>query len=438
MWRAREIESEISAGGSSQIPFAFQRLLRLRGVNLEAASHFLNPRISDLRDPYLMTNMKKAIDRLCLAFERGEKVAVYGDFDLDGTSGLALLYQGLTSLGFKNVGRYQPKRLSEGYGLHYGGLKDLSEQGYSLVVTVDVGITAIKTCELAKDLPLEVIITDHHLPEETLPAAFAVVNPNQNDDTSGLGYLCGAGVGFYLLRALKRGFMERGWVEEANRCDLKEALEFFTIATLTDMVPLVEDNRALVKMGLQKLSQTNKPGLKQLLKELKMDQKLLTGQDVAIRFAPKLNALSRMESEVLPIDLYLAATEQEAIRLVEVVHRTNSNRVKFQNDAFEEALLKASEQTEWPFIFIASPKFHRGVVGIVASKLCETFGKPSFVGSVDPDGLTVVGSARRPDESNLHLVELLHAAAEHFERSGGHAGAAGFEELARFGGNSVR
>jgi single-stranded-DNA-specific exonuclease len=402
------------------------RILAARGFSESLqVDRLLFPKLTELKDPLSLLGMEKAVGRLVEAALKKEKICIYADFDLDGTSGLALLKTGMLALGFTDVIHYQPKRLSEGYGFHAAVVEELHRQGVSLIITVDVGITANPAVEKAVALGIDVILTDHHLPGAILPPAFVVVNPNQSADQSGLGYLCGAGVAFYLLRALKRVFTDHPQLPK-NEFELKDVLDFFTIATLTDMVPLVDDNRVLVKHGLIKLAETQRPGLRALLKELDLENRALTSQDVAIRFAPKLNALSRMENGILPIDLFLVDDEKIATQMVKQVMKNNSTRVQLQSDAETEALslLKA-----WPhgdFVFVMSPNFHRGIVGLIATKLSQVFNRPAFVGAQGTDGV-IVGSARLPQGQEACLVEAMGSAKNYLTRFGGHSAAAGFE-----------
>lgn len=410
----------------NHIPPLMLQLLKKRGLSED--HHLFNwiyPQVSELKDPFLMKGMSGAIQRIIKAFKNEETICIYADFDLDGTSGLALMIQGLRAMGFKKLIPYQPKRLSEGYGFHAAAVEDLAKNDVSLVVTVDVGISSLAACAKAQELGVDVIITDHHLPGETLPKCLFLVNPNQGDCPSGMEYLCGAGVAFYLLRGLKRAFHDDASLPQ-NSFDLKEVLEFFTIATLTDMVPLVEDNRTLVKLGLKSLSETNKAGMKALLKELNLYGRPLNSQDVAIRFAPKLNALSRMETEILPIDILLEENDSKAESLVSQILKNNSTRVSLQASAESEAMEKLQSWTEPHFVYVASPNFHRGVLGLIATKLAQTYNKPSFVGAIDSDGV-IVGSARMPAGMELSLVEAMSQAKDHLTRFGGHSAAAGFE-----------
>lgn len=422
VWKARTPQTPKVLG---PFPDLISRILSSRGVNQEQVEDLLSPKLSVLKDPLSLLGMKKAVDRLVQAFLQKEKICIYADFDLDGTSGLAILKTGLEKLGFQDVAFYQPRRLSEGYGFHAEAVEELKNLGVSLIVTVDVGITSFQACEKALSLGVDVILTDHHLPADSLPAAYVVVNPNQKDCESGLGYLCGAGVAFYLLRALKRAFFEHPDLPK-NEWDLKEVLEFFCIGTLTDMVPLVEDNRVLVKHGIVALSQTEKPGLKALLEELNLTGRDLTSQDVAIRFAPKLNALSRMESDILPIQIYLEKDARKARQMVSSVLENNQTRQSLQQDAEAKALQMLADWSEPDFVFVSSEFFHRGVIGLIATKLSQVFNRPAFVGSQNSEGM-IVGSGRTPSGSEISLVAALGFCEQHLNRFGGHAAAAGFE-----------
>ncbi|MGZ3768613.1 MAG: single-stranded-DNA-specific exonuclease RecJ [Bdellovibrio sp.] len=428
IWKPRELleEASVPSKVEGQWPSLIGKILAARGFSeLSQVEKLLFPKLADLKDPLTLQGMSQALERLGQAYLNKEKICIYADFDLDGTSGLALLKTGMVAIGFPEVLHYQPKRLSEGYGFHAAAVDELQKQGVSLIITVDVGITAHPAVDRANELGIDVILTDHHLPAETIPQAYVVINPNQGDCPSELGYLCGAGVAFYLLRGLKRYFQDHPQLPK-NNWDLKEVLDYFTIGTLTDMVPLVDDNRVLVKHGLLKLAETSKAGLRALLEELDLVNRPLTSQDVAIRFAPKLNALSRMESGILPIDIFLLEDSAQARAMVRQVMKNNSTRVQLQNDAEIEAQELLQEWPHKDFVFVASKNFHRGVVGLIATKLTQVYNKPAFVGSLGEDGI-IVGSARLPQGQEACLVEAMSSAQEFLSRFGGHSAAAGFE-----------
>ena len=386
-------------------------------------SHF-QPSLKDMTHPLKLDQMEKACERLVDAFLSGEKICIYADFDLDGTSGLALMLKGLEDLGFDNLVYYQPKRLTEGYGLHSHVVEEMAKQNVSVMVTVDVGITAIAAAQTAKSLNMDLIITDHHLPKETLPDALAIVNPNKGFCASGLGHLCGAGVAYYLLLALKVMLNKRNIL--TPNFNAKELLDCFVVGTLTDLVPLIGENRALSKHGLKVLQQTKRPGLRALLSSLGLLERPLSGSDVAIRFAPKLNALSRLEMDVMPIDLFLARDEVKAERLIKTVLSYNEKRVRLQKsaEAIAEDWLRQNSQSG--FAFVSSPHFHQGVVGLVATKVSQNSNVPAFIGAENEKGM-VTGSARLPGEGFPSLLDALESASEYMVKFGGHAAAAGFE-----------
>ncbi|NQZ00051.1 MAG: single-stranded-DNA-specific exonuclease RecJ [Bdellovibrionales bacterium] len=403
------------------LPTLIQKVLKFNGYDRSSElDAVLKPSLKNLTHPYKIMNMEKAAGRVVQALQAKERIAVYGDFDLDGTSGASLLTEGFRMMGFENVQVYQPDRLSEGYGFHAHAVESLKAEGVSLIVTVDVGITGHNACEKAKELEVDVIITDHHQAKDTLPDAFTVVNPNQPNDESGLGYLAGTGVGYYLLMATKVAMTEAGL--EVSRVDLKSLLDFFTIGTITDMVPLVKDNRILCKHGLKLLSRTPRPALRALMDELNLYGKTLTSQDLGFRFAPKLNALSRLSSPVRPIDLYLAEDSSEAELLVKTTLKENERRRKLQSEAVSISKRTLKEH-EGSCLWVFSEEFHKGVIGLVATELVRWRSKCSFVGTLK-EGI-ISGSARALDGQSV--LSGLEACAKHLNQFGGHHAAAGFE-----------
>lgn len=389
----------------------------------EDVDQLFSPSLLNISDPFKLKNMDIACERLLRAFINQEKVTIYADFDLDGTSGLALLYDGLSQLGFKNLTYYQPKRLSEGYGLHSHIIEELAQTGTQVVVTVDVGITALEAAKKAKECGVDLIITDHHLPYEELPDAYTIVNPNQKSCDSGLGYLCGAGVGFYLLMAIKKTLTQNN-LGNLN-FNLKEVLDFYVIGTLTDLVPLVGDNRVLVKHGLVKLSKTQRPALKSLIYSLSLNDRMLTSQEVAISLAPKLNALSRMEAEILPRDVLLETNPQKASAIVQNVLKTQEDRKQHQRNAYLKALKLQETMNQKGYVWVWSHEFHKGVIGLVATALCDLLRVPAFVGSINEKG-EISGSSRCPDGVDYDLTQVLEACKDALTKYGGHAQAAGF------------
>lgn len=423
-WKSREIPR---LNPPREMPDLIWQILCARGIHSgDKVERFFSPKLKDLRDPLSMKGMREAVERLVRAFQNKERICIYADFDLDGTSGLALLKSGLEGLGFGDILGYQPKRLSEGYGVHASAIEEIAET-CKIVVTVDVGITAFEAAERAKELGMELIVTDHHQPLERLPEALVIVNPNQKGCGSGLGHLSGAGVAFFLFLAVRRALREQGLGRDL---DPKELLDCFVIGTLTDLVPVVDENRVLIKHGLLQLAKTKRPGLSYLLEELGLKGRPLSSQDVAIRFAPKINALSRMEKNIRPIDLFLLQDPKAAKDLVCEVMACNNERISLQASAEELAMKMHREKIagdERPnFVWVFSDRFHRGVVGLVATKMAKALGVPAFIGSHDLGG-SIVGSARLPDGSSLSLVEALEYCADLLVKFGGHNAAAGFE-----------
>ncbi|MBK7892415.1 MAG: single-stranded-DNA-specific exonuclease RecJ [Bdellovibrionales bacterium] len=432
LWVRRDSGASSKDFDTSDVPDGVPRpiaeALVARGISgKEAVTDWFRPTLKTLKDPSVLTDMDRAVERLLKAREEQETIVLYADYDLDGTSGLALALTAFQALGFEKVVPHQPQRLVEGYGLHSSSIQKLfDEHQCSLIVSIDLGITGNEEVEFARSLGIDVIVTDHHLPGLTLPNAVAVVNPNRGNCESGLSHLCGTGVMFYLVLALRRAL-------RADHFDPKSLLDCFAIGTITDMVPLIEENRILVKHGLVKLAETQRPGLRILLQELGLSGRPLTAQDVAIRYAPKLNALSRMGSGVQPIDLYLVDSEAKARELVVRVLANNQERQASQKSADDEANRLLKENPPNGAIVIASDKFHRGGVGLVATRLTKAIGLPALVGAIEGERRSVIGSARLRNGMSANLLDAMTFANQSedglqcLDQFGGHAVAAGFE-----------
>lgn len=384
---------------------------------------FMKASLNDLKDPMCLKDMGLAVERLMRAYQKKEMLAIYADFDLDGTSGLALLFDGLKALGFRDLIYYQPDRFEDGYGVHNDALKNLASRGVTLLISVDVGITSVKASKYCKELGIDWILTDHHLPSDLKPEVLALINPNQGDCPSGLTYLAGVGVAFYLLLALKRAMYDEGLLTED--VNLKELLDCFTIGTITDMVPLNQENRILVKHGLIQLEKTKRTGLRMLFESLGLLEKPMSVDVVGFKIAPHLNALSRLQSSLRPIDLFLK--DQIDVNLIKLVLEINKKRKEFQSFAFDAVMNKNLESVikRDGFLFSWSDDFHLGVIGLVATQISQTFQVPAFIAS--RRGSVVKGSARLPSGSSFVLTDILKKAAPILIRFGGHAAAAGFE-----------
>ena len=416
-------EVALTKDQTSRIPPAIFDILKNRNFKNEAELlNWLSPSLKEMRDPLTIIDMKKAVDRLIQARQSNEKICVYADYDLDGTSGIALFARALELLGFENFVLYQPSRLKEGYGLKEAAIQKLFEEGSRLLISIDLGISNRQEVDFANALGMQVIVTDHHLPPAEIPNALAVVNPNRTDCSSKLQHLCGAGVAFFLVLALRREMSQKGLLK--NDFDPKILLDCFAIATLTDMVPLIDENRILCKHGLIELASTKRPGLKILLRELGLYQHL-SSSDVTMKFAPKLNALSRLETSIRPLDLYLIDDEKRAKALVSEVLGVNEDRRSLQKKAEEIAIAQLKVNPPKNFIWVHSEHFHRGILGLLATKLSQEFMLPTFVGALEDDKIT--GSARLAPNSKMNLTEALSFSAVALKQFGGHAQAAGFE-----------
>lgn len=408
-----------------KMPRAIWQILHGRGFTSQdkIKSHY-SPSLRDLKNPMVLDEMDIAVERLIAAFDQNEKVCIYADFDLDGTPGLALLKDGLERLGFQNLVFYQPRRLSDGYGVHKHAIDQFKQDGVDLIVTVDVGIADVESVGYAMEHGIDVIVTDHHLPKNELPPAIAIVNPNKGTCASEMGFLCGTGVAFYLVLALRTQFKELGIL--GKDFNPKDLLDLFAIGTITDMVPMKDENRLLVKHGLKVLANTERPGLKVLLQSLDLYGKEINASDVGFKIAPKLNALSRLEKNILPIDVLLVGGEDEAFELISDVFSCHRDRVNMQKEAEVEAVKFVQANPQTGHIWVSSENFHKGVVGLVATKMTQQFGIPAFVAARTSEG-KIVGSARVPQEGVLNLLEALEFASQGLKKFGGHAPAAGFE-----------
>ncbi len=403
------------------MPNSLWQVLYARGFqDKNSIENFYSPKLKDLRDPFSINGMAQAVPRILKAINENEKIAVYADYDLDGSPGGVLLKRGLEQLGAIDVELRQPKRLTDGYGFHKHIIDEFHKDGRTLIVTVDVGITDLEAAKYCKELGIDLIVTDHHLPKDQLPEAIAVVNPNSGICDSGLGHLSGTGVAFYLLMALK--------TQSEKDINLKDFLDLFALATITDMVPLVDENRSLIKHGLKVLQNTKWPGLRSLLDQLGFNNKQILSTDIGFRIAPKLNALSRLEEDLFPADILLANAD-EAESVSKRALSLNDKRKDLQEKVFADALEKINFQfakgKSKSFVFVSAEDYHPGVISVVANKIMDKFSCPVFIASQKQAG-SYVGSARSPFES-INLQDVLGATSEHLEKFGGHKLAAGFE-----------
>jgi single-stranded-DNA-specific exonuclease len=368
-----------------------------------------------LSDPFLLKDMDKACARILRAADEGETIVVYGDYDVDGVTATALLYEHLRGMG-ANVKCMLPSREGDGYGLSKNAIQSVYDKGYRLIVTVDNGISAVEEADFAASLGIDLVVTDHHLPPETLPKAVAIVDPRREDDESPFKGLCGAGVAFKLCAAL-------------DECDPMEMLEYCgdlaAIGTVADVMPLTGENRTLVKAGLRLLGQTERPGLGALLDQAGLAGKPVTSENVSYALAPRINAAGRMDSAVTALQLVLCEDEARAEELAHKLGEINAARQETE----QQIALSAQAQLEADptvmadrVILVWGRDWHQGVIGIVASRLVEKLGRPVIVVSVDEHG-DGKGSGRSVQGFNLHAA--IGSCADLLVRFGGHAMAAG-------------
>jgi single-stranded-DNA-specific exonuclease len=395
-------------------------LLISRGCTDESAARtFLNPSLEQLHDPYRMLGMREAVSRLNRAIDTREPILIYGDYDVDGTTGTAVLLRALKLLGAA-ASFHVPHRFTEGYGIQQAALERAVADGCKLAVSVDCGIRAHEPLYWARDNGLDVIVTDHHLPDEGegVPPAYAVLNPNQRDCTYPDKSLAGVGVAFKLVEAL---FRERG-----REAQISAFLKVVAIGTVADVAKLTGENRTIVSLGLRDLIKAKNPGLKALLEVAGCaDGGVLTAYDLAFRIGPRINAAGRMDAARAVVELFDTRDREEAIRLAEHLDLRNRERRLVQQEIFELALNEFEkgrrEQLYGHVAVIAGQGWHRGVIGIAASKIVERINRPCVVLSIDGDLAHGSGRSIEP----YHLLDGLTTCADLFEKFGGHSHAAG-------------
>mgnify|MGYP000346572959 CR=1 FL=1 len=400
-----------------------EHLLFHRGhTTKEKQEKFLYPKYEqDQHDPFLLKDIEKAVERILSAVKNNERVVVYSDYDTDGIPGAVLFHDFFKKIGFNNFINYIPHRHDEGFGLHADAIKEFSKDETKLIITIDCGIADVASVAVANKLGIDVIITDHHMPGDKIPKAFAIINPKQTACAYPEKMLCGSGVAFKLIQALiKRGnfSLHEGWE--------KWLLDMVGIATLSDMVPLTGENRIFAKYGLMVLRKSPRLGLKMLLKKAKTDQRFLTEDDIGFTIGPRINAASRMG---VPTDAFklLAATDiDEAVRMVDHLDKINNERKGIVASMVKEAKAHIKERFEDlpDVIVLGNPEWKPSLLGLVANTLAEEFVKPVYLWGRDGDGV-IKGSCR--SDGATDLVALMKKAPDTtFLQFGGHAFSGGF------------
>jgi len=394
------------------LPLPIAQVLSARGISPEESPAFLEPRLEDLNDPFLMRDMDKAVERIITAMKESQKIMVHGDYDVDGVTSLSLLYRNLTSIGL-NVIPYIPDRFTEGYGLSSQGIEKAKEEGISLIITVDCGITALEEIEMARKYGIDVIVTDHHEPRETLPEATAIINPKVDDYP--FKDLAGVGVAFKLLEALYRKL-------SLNLNHLYWDLDLVALGTVADIVPLVKENRVFVHFGLKILEKSKKAGIKSLKSVTGLNGKVEPWH-ISFILAPRLNAAGRLNHAIEAFKLLSTRDGLEALQLARELDRTNKERQGIERKILSEAekmVRRMDLDKDW-VIVLGSEDWHEGVIGIVASKLVEQYNRPtillSFTGGIGK------GSGR--SIQNFNLFNALLDLEKYLLSFGGHKMAAG-------------
>ncbi len=400
------------------LPASLARLLVVRGIqNPEDAQRFLSPSLQDLHSPYLMTGLRAAVERLRAAIERGETVLIYGDYDVDGTTAIVILKTALELCGGK-VDYHVPHRIREGYGMRDEIIEQAADRGIRLIISVDTGIRAFAAAETAERRGIDLIVTDHHLPQaEGVPKALAVVNPNQQGCEYPCKSLCGAGVAFKIAQALL--------VESGRERLLPSFLKMVAIATIADAVPLIGENRVFAKIGLEGLRKPVNAGLRALLANCELDgSRPLSASDIAFRVAPRLNAAGRMDIAERVIQLFTESDAAKAAEMAMQLNQLNGDRQQAEQrilDEIQQKIESSPEMKDAYCLVVDGENWHRGVIGICATRIVERYHRPTLIFSCE-DG-EAHGSGR--SITAFHLLEALESCPDLFTRFGGHSHAVG-------------
>lgn len=393
------------------------QVLYARGINTPSkVNAFLNvPKAPT--NPFQMTGMNEAVARLQQALEKDERIVIYGDYDVDGVSATALLVSVLKDLGGK-AKAYIPDRFSESYGLNKAALEKLHREGADLVVTVDCGIRSVKEVTYADSLGLDMIITDHHSVPQEIPPAVAVLDPKRPDCYYGFKALAGVGVAYQLVQALAEAQQVRG----LPSLDPEQFLDLVALGTVADIVPLREENRSLAYWGLQRMRESPRVGLLKLMEKADVQPKQVDGEAIGFRLGPRINAAGRLEHAQLAYRLLMTKSEKEAEKLADQLHRINQERQQLLDRQCQYAQELLDGHEGGSALIVDDPSFHEGIVGLIASRLTETFYRPSLV--MRTEKKIARGSAR--SIKDFHITRALDHCADLLSRYGGHAAAAGF------------
>jgi single-stranded-DNA-specific exonuclease len=416
-----DLEAVAALAAQLRLPPAVAQILIARGFgDRVSAEKFLDPQLDDLHDPFLLRDMDRAVARIEAAIARGERIEIHGDYDVDGVTSTVIVKKALELIG-ADAGWHIPHRLHDGYGMQAAAVEEAAARGVKLIVSVDNGIRAAAAIARGVELGVDTVVTDHHLPETDLPPAVAVVNPNRADCSYPNPNLCGAGVAFKLTHAI---LSRAGWTREKLHRILESFLKLVAIATIADIVPLTGENRIIVKHGLSGLDNIRNPGLRALLAAAGFQNRAPDAGEVAFRIAPAINASGRMDTAGHAVRMFLTKDVEEAGAIAQELFALNQERQAAERAVVNEIFAQCTEtplsDADAAVVFWGEG-WHRGVAGIVASRVVHKFHRPAIVLGVE-NGVAH-GSGRSIEE--FHLLDALESMRELFTRFGGHAHAAG-------------
>ncbi len=424
-WVLREADPRTVVQQSEELKISslLARILVLRGyANAPSAKRYLSSSLrEDLPSPFEMIDMEPLIERLVRAIKNKEKIGIWGDYDVDGTTGASVLVCFLRAVGAEPI-YYVPHRIEEGYGLNLAGLRLLKDRGVGLVVTVDCGISNTKEIEAAREFGLDIIVIDHHQPPPVLPRALAVVNPHRKDCLFPDKGLCAAGLAFYVVIALRAKLREAGWFP-GGALDIRPYLDIVTLGTIADMVPLRGVNRTLLRRGLQELSSSSRPGVVALKKVAGIPVGDVSAGQVGFRLGPRINAAGRVDYGIKVVELLTTESNEAAWRIAQELEAHNSERRAVEAAVLDQALACAERIMDGDrhSLVLSGEGWHAGVLGIVASRIVEKYCRPTVV--IGFNGDEGKGSAR--SIRGFHLVQGFERCAQHLEKYGGHEYAGG-------------
>lgn len=396
------------------------KILVQRGIdNYEKAKKYFRPSLDHLHSAWLMKDMDKAVERILQAFNNKEKILVFGDYDVDGTTSVASMYSFLGNI-YSNIDYYIPHRYKEGYGVSKAGIDYAATNNFSLIISLDCGIKSIELINYAKTLNIDFIVCDHHLPDDILPNAVAILNAKQKDCTYPFKELCGCGVGFKLMQAISEKL-------QLDNSTYLQYVDLVATAIAADIVPITDENRVLVYYGLKKINETPNTGIKALM-QLAAKQKSITVNNLVFIVAPRINAAGRMDDAKKAVQLFIEKDEKKALEYAEMLHIDNTERREADSNISQEALAIIENDTSFLYrktTVVFNENWHKGVVGIVASRLIEKYYRPTIV--LTKSGEFISGSAR--SVAGFNVYEAIHSCKEYLTTYGGHFAAAGVNLL---------